>query len=138
MYGIFLLILILLLGLNVLTWLTQGGENIGLSHNLYAKTENFRLLNPSNVQKDYRLLADVLPMTPSTQPVRTDINSLGCNEKDDSVQLQLGGDYSQRTNNYLRIYPDSCSAPRHEFLLGMYNIPTSVVSSKPIQALVPS
>jgi hypothetical protein len=40
---------------------------------------------------------------------------------DASEDLMLEGSYAQRTNNYLRTFPDSCSAPRHEFLLDFYD-----------------
>lgn len=129
----------MLLGLNVLNWLKSGAyDNESVVLPLFHKTENF--LSPQLADADYRLLADVLPLDSADRAVRTDINSATCMANDDSIVLQLGGDYSQRTNNYHRIFPDSCSAPRHEFLLDFYKLPADIAASpiqKPIQAVSP-
>jgi hypothetical protein len=43
-----------------------------------------------------------------------------CAEQDPSRQMELGGQYIQRTNNYLHQNPDSCSAPMTEFVNSIY------------------
>ena len=102
MLPIFLLILILIFGLNVLTWFTNYTPTLNgptaPALPPIIKQENFSCNGKNQVDKDYRLLAGV--------------------------------DYSQRTNNYPRKFPDSCSAPRHEFLLDFY----TSSDKKPFQA----
>ena len=132
MLGIFLLILLLLMGLSVLSWftnytLTEEGPMLPA----FTKQENF--LSPNDQSADYRLLADALPLENSMAKARTDITSEACRLRDAALDLQLDGDYSQRTNNYPRKFPDSCSAPRHELLLNFY----TSSDKKPFQAGVP-
>ena len=93
----------------------------------FMKQENF--LDPKNQATDYRLLADFLPTANPEEMARSDITSERCRMVDASEDLMLEGSYAQRTNNYLRTFPDSCSAPRHEFLLDFYNSK----KQKPIQ-----
>ena len=131
MYAIFLLILILLLGLNVVTAMKNGYLNslVPLVVTVPAtKTESF--LNPQQADADYRLLTDMLPSSDPKSVIVTTNNSETCRLLDDSISLQTASDYSQRTNNYKRDYPDSCSSPWHELTLNFYQ--TS--SQKPIQA----
>jgi len=131
MYAIFLLILILLLGLNVVTAMKNGYLNslVPLVVTVPAtKTESF--LNPQQADADYRLLTDMLPSSDPKGVIVTTNNSETCRLLDDSVSLQDASDYSQRTNNYKRDYPDSCSSPWHELTLNFYQ----TTSQKPIQA----
>jgi hypothetical protein len=134
MLPIFLLILVLIFGLNVLTWFTNYSPTLnGPTAPAFppiTKQENFACNTKNQVDEDYRLLADVLPLEDSKAVARTDITSEACRLKDAALDLQLNGDYSQRTNNYLRKFPDSCSAPRHEMLLDFY----ATSEKKPIQA----
>ena len=132
MLGIFLLILLLLMGLSVLSWFTNYTPNVeGPQLPVFTKQENF--LSPNDQSADYRLLADALPLDNSMAKARTDITSEACRLRDAALDLQLDGDYSQRTNNYLRKFPDSCSAPRHELLLNFY----TTSDKKPFQAGTP-
>jgi len=137
MLPIFLLILILIFGLNVLTWFTNYTPTLNgpdaPSFPAITKQENFSCTGKNQFDKDYRLLAGVLPLDDPMASVRTDITSEVCRLKDAALDLQLDGDYSQRTNNYPRKFPDSCSAPRHEFLLDFY----TSSDKKPFQAGVP-
>jgi len=119
MLGIFLLMFIFVAGLNILTAYSQGSIVTGPVMPPFAKQENF--LDPKNQTADYRLLADVLPTADPEQVARSDITSERCRMVDASEDLMLNGTYAQRTNNYLRTFPDSCSAPRHEILLDFYN-----------------
>jgi len=43
-----------------------------------------------------------------------------CAAQDRSRQMEVGGQYVQRTNNYRREYPDSCSSPFTEFVGSVY------------------
>ena len=134
MLPIFLLILLLIFGLNVLTWFTNYTPTLNgptaPALPPIIKRENFDSTEKNQVDEDYRLLADVLPLEDSMATARSDVTSEACRLKDAALDLQLDGDYSQRTNNYLRKFPDSCSAPRHEMLLDFY----SSSEMKPIQA----
>lgn len=61
-------------------------------------------------------LQDVLEVRPGL----TDLGAEACAAADASRQLELGGQYVQRTNNYRRVHPDSCSAPLTEFVGAVY------------------
>lgn len=56
-----------------------------------------------------------------------------CYAQDRAVELQLGGQYAQRTNNYRRDYPDNCSAPLSDFVDSMYR-PAQLASNDGITA----
>ncbi len=51
------------------------------------------------------------------------MNSQSCYENDYKAQTSLLGNYSQRTNNVMTTYPDTCTGPRQEFMLGFYKKP---------------
>lgn len=62
------------------------------------------------------LLDDVLE-------TKTGVTGLGageCAAADSTRQMELGGQYVQRTNNYVRDYPDHCSSLHSEFVGGFY------------------
>lgn len=48
------------------------------------------------------------------------MTSQACYKKDIGESLKLTRNYLQRTNNYARAHPDSCSAPNHEFVGTFY------------------
>ena len=48
------------------------------------------------------------------------LGAAGCAAIDQSRELELDGQYVQRTNNYRRQYPDNCSAPLTEFVGSVY------------------
>jgi hypothetical protein len=55
--------------------------------------------------------------------VQTGVTPLGasdCADADSARQMELGGQYVQRTNNYRREYPDHCSSLRSDFVGGFY------------------
>jgi hypothetical protein len=62
------------------------------------------------------LLQDILP----SQPGLSGMGAMDCAAADTSRQGELGGQYVQRTNNYRRDYPDTCSAPLTEFVGSVY------------------
>jgi hypothetical protein len=48
------------------------------------------------------------------------LGAAGCAAIDQSRELEIDGQYVQRTNNYQRQYPDNCSAPLTEFVGSVY------------------
>jgi len=48
------------------------------------------------------------------------LDAASCAAIDQSREMELGGQYVQRTNNYRRQYPDNCSAPLTEFVGSVY------------------
>lgn len=61
-------------------------------------------------------LADML--TPSTG--LTNMSAVTCAAADKARQEELDGQYVQRTNNYKRDYPDTCSSLMSDFVGGFY------------------
>lgn len=54
------------------------------------------------------------------QPGLSGLSAGGCAAQDRARQMELGGQYVQRTNNYRRTYPDNCSAPLTDFVDSIY------------------
>ena len=69
--------------------------------------------------KSYDLLDDWMKGKPEPR-IAIGPTAEGCYKKDWATQLELGGSYTQRTNNYPHGYPDSCSAPNHDLVLDFY------------------
>lgn len=69
--------------------------------------------------KSYDLLSDWLPGKEEPR-VAFGPTAQDCYKVDYSRTLEPGGTYAQRTNNYIRGYPDSCSAPNHDLVLDFY------------------
>lgn len=71
-----------------------------------------------------------LPLAPmGTELARSrfgDITSPICYSQDQSEPLRPVRNFLQRTNNYLRTHPDSCSAPNHE-MVGTFYLPTDTI-----------
>jgi len=86
-----------------------------------AKANDEMMLDPqgSVKQADFKqglLLSDVLQ-------VQTGVTALGagdCAAADSARQMELGGQFVQRTNNYSHDYPDHCSSLHSEFVGGFY------------------
>jgi hypothetical protein len=57
-----------------------------------------------------------------------------CYRSDKGEQLKKTRNYLQRTNNYKRTHPDSCSAPNHEFV-GTFYKPFDGVGQTPDKGL---
>lgn len=56
----------------------------------------------------------------ATAPGLSGMGAADCAVADKARLLELGGQYVQRTNNYRRDYPDTCSAPLTEFVGSVY------------------
>ena len=87
------------------------------------------LLAPSGSTTIEGVMDDGLQDFPNGQQVLLDrtldvglgnLGAAGCAAIDQSRQLELDGQYVQRTNNYRRQYPDNCSAPLTEFVGSVY------------------
>lgn len=63
---------------------------------------------------------DLLPGGKPEPRVAGGPTSQECYGVDYQRALERAGSYAQRTNNYPRGYPDSCSAPYHELVLNFY------------------
>ncbi len=61
-------------------------------------------------------LADMLPVETGLRPA----GAGECANQDRTREMELGGQYVQRTNNYKRDYPDNCSAPLSELVGAVY------------------
>ena len=63
------------------------------------------------------------PLLEGALTVRSGLSGLSagsCAAQDRARQMELGGQYVQRTNNYRRTYPDNCSAPLTDFVDSIY------------------
>lgn len=68
----------------------------------------------------YHLLQGVLPDAKIDNQDNSKLNSCACHAIDFSNRIQRTGNYTQLTNNYKRMNPDSCSAPFHELVNNFY------------------
>jgi hypothetical protein len=64
----------------------------------------------------------------------SNMTSERCFRRDMAEPLMVTGNYLQRTNNYKHSYPDSCSAPNHEFV-GTFYRPHEGIGSTPKSGL---
>lgn len=79
--------------------------------------------------KPFQLLADVIPsVAADSREPNTKQTAEHCYNSDFEAQTQKVRSYSQRTNNYKRAGPDSCSAPTHELVGNFYRAPTVPVA----------
>lgn len=74
---------------------------------------------------DMPAIADINngPLLRDTMKVKTGLSGLGadaCASQDRAREMEMGGQYVQRTNNYKRDYPDNCSAAITEFVDSIY------------------
>ena len=59
----------------------------------------------------------------------TTMSAVSCAAADSARQMELGGQYIQRTNNYRRDYPDHCSSLLSDFVGGFYAPKAGAVGS---------
>lgn len=101
----------------------EAFENISAPGEVSGKPETSDVSGPADAtlkqpRKPYNLLEE-LPPAP-----RGSISCLTagcCAETDFETRTNLTGNFLQRTNNYKREFPDSCSAPLTELNLAFYN-----------------
>lgn len=75
-----------------------------------------------NERIPYHLLQGVLKDAPKDNQDNSKLNSCACYGIDFQNRIQLTGNYVQRTNNYKRLNPDSCSAPFRELVNNFYEV----------------
>ena len=89
-----------------------------------------------NVSTEYLVASNKLPVM-DQQQARNNwgaMTSESCYRSDKGEVLKKTRNYLQRTNNYSRSHPDSCSAPNHEFI-GTFYTPFDGVGSVPEQGV---
>lgn len=72
------------------------------------------------MRSPYHLLKGVLKDAPVDNQDNTKLNSCACYAIDYENRIQRTANFVQRTNNYKRANPDSCSAPFHELVNNFY------------------
>jgi hypothetical protein len=81
-------------------------------------------LSPDGVAPEMAGFEQPLPLADMLQPSKGlgtfTAGSCHALEVSRDRQMELGGQYIQRTNNYQRDYPDNCSAPLTEFVGSVY------------------
>lgn len=89
-----------------------------------------------SIQTEKLLTSDRLVPLTEEQAVNnwSRMTSEKCFRSDMEEQLKPVGSYLQRTNNYKRSHPDSCSAPNHEFV-GTFYQPHEGIGSTPASGL---
>jgi hypothetical protein len=88
-------------------------------------------LHPDVVENDpAHLLKSEIEMTRPFNVLGT-LTQQQCYEQDGNRLPEKLGDYSQRTNNYKRTYPDSCEAPYKE-LVGSFYAPREGAIGAPV------
>jgi hypothetical protein len=60
----------------------------------------------------------------------TTLGAADCAAADSARQTELGGQYVQRTNNYIREYPDTCSSFLSDFVGAFYKPKYGAVGQK--------
>lgn len=92
------------------------------------------VLSPGSSSASY-LALNVPPMDTEQARARFGgITSQICLGQDASEALKPVHNYLQRTNNYKRDHPDSCSAPNHE-MIGTFYLPADAVQTTPPSGL---
>ena len=76
--------------------------------------------NNSTPNQPYALLNGVLPVKEGQ--VKGPLNSQTCYDHDFQTRLEKTGNYIQRTNNYKRADPESCTSPFQEFVTAFYKV----------------
>ena len=92
-----------------------------------------RLLAPvHSVETEKLVTSDTLVPQSETEAVSnwSKMTSERCYRRDLGEGLKKTRNYLQRTNNYQHTYPDSCSAPNHEFV-GTFYKPHEGIGSSP-------
>jgi hypothetical protein len=100
----------------------EAFENIGPAGAVTGKPETSDVSGPADAslnqpRKPYNLL-EQLP--PAPRGSISCLNAACCSETDFEWRTNQTGNFLQRTNNYKREFPDSCSAPLTELNLAFY------------------
>ncbi len=100
----------------------EAFENVGPAATVTGKPETSDISGPADAnllqpRKPYNLL-DKLP--PAPRGSISCLTAACCSETDFEQRTSQTGNFLQRTNNYKREFPDSCSAPLTELNLAFY------------------
>lgn len=112
----------------------EGFDNVSSELFVPAVTpggaEEHSVLAPNGVSDNAKLLA--VPAMETSEALENwgKMTSERCYRSDIGESLKLTRNYLQRTNNYQRTHPDSCSAPNHEFV-GTFYTPFEGVGRTP-------
>lgn len=125
------ILILIVLVLACLTWMfmyIQRANNVEGYMDFIEPTETTTVsglgsgMNDDLARVDQGLpLSDIL--VPRTQGGLSALDAASCAALDPSRNLEVGGQYVQRTNNYKRAYPDSCSSLPTEFVGAVYEPP---------------
>ena len=101
----------------------EAFENIGESSGVTGVPETSDVSGPANAslnepRKPYNLLQN---LPPAPRGSISCLTAACCSESDFEQRTNQTGNFLQRTNNYKREFPDSCSAPLTELNLAFYN-----------------
>ena len=129
------IILFIIIGLLALELLSSQNQMEGFKSNTHDATTlgifSKLKLHPDVVENDpAHLLKSEIEMTRPFNVVGT-LTQQQCYEQDGNRLPEKLGDYSQRTNNYKRTYPDSCEAPYKE-LVGSFYAPREGAIGAPV------
>lgn len=85
-----------------------------------------------NIGAEKLVMSAALPAMDRSEAERNwgKMTSETCYRSDIGESLKKTRNYLQRTNNYEHVYPDSCSAPNHEFV-GTFYTPFNGVGNTP-------
>jgi hypothetical protein len=102
--------------------LTEAFQNIGPSHGVTGVSEVSGVSGPANAtlkqpREPYNLLKN---LPPAPRGSISCLTAACCSETDFEQRTNQTGNFLQRTNNYKREFPDSCSAPLTELNLAFY------------------
>ena len=101
----------------------EAFQNIGAPGSVSGKPETSDVSGPADStlnepRKPYNLLQN---LPPAPRGSISCLNAACCAETDFESRTNQTGNFLQRTNNYKREFPDSCSAPLTELNLAFYN-----------------
>ena len=123
----FLVVALLVLVITAAYVLQMKGSDYGIPDkgrlerymDFIGKAEVEGLPNGKHELADFRQglpLSDMLEPAPGL----TTTSAVSCAAEDQARELELDGQYAQRTNNYRRDYPDRCSSLLSEFVGAVY------------------
>jgi len=120
----FLLVALLVLVITAAFVIQMKGSDYGFPDKMerymdFIGNEVEGLPNGKHELADFRQglpLSDMLEPAPGL----TDTSAVSCAAEDQARELELDGQYTQRTNNYRRDYPDRCSSLLSDFVGGIY------------------
>ena len=87
---------------------------------VFVNKDGFMDLNPADVEAKPRVPYALLSLPTKNDSVAVGPTSEQCYKTDYGAGLALYPKYRQMTNNYKHKNGESCSAPNHDLILGMY------------------